>query len=295
MAQAESALLALAMLALLVAAAAYAIALACRSRQGVGEDEVSPSPGHPVSRSAMGRAGTWASLTALVALTVALLVRGLRAWHWPFATAYEFALCFVWGTVMVYLLLERWCGTRVTGAFVISIAFLLLAYARFVMPPAARLAQPVLPALRSIWFQLHVFPAAVAYGAFAVAGGVGLMALLTRRWSALQERLPPQRELERLADRAVAFGYPWMTAAMIIGAIWAQFAWGRYWGWDIKEVWALIVWLVYTLYLHARALRGWRGRPLAWLAVAGLVTVLFTLFSVGWLARRVGLESLHVF
>ena len=229
-----------------------------------------------------------------MALTAALVVRGLRAWHWPFATAYEFALCFVWGTVAVYLLLERWCRRRAAGPFVISIALLLLAYSRFVMPAAERLARPLLPSLRSIWFQLHIIPAAVAYGGFAVAGGAGAMALLARRWSLLEERLP-SREAELLATRAVAFGYPWMTAAMIFGAIWAQFARGRYWSWDIKEAWALIVWLVYTLYLHARALRGWRGRPLAWLAVAGFATVLFTFLGAGWLARTVGLESLHVF
>lgn len=280
MAQAESALLGLTGLALLAAVLAYTLALARMSEKQ--------------EAAGLGRAGTGGSVAALVALTAALAVRGLRGWHWPFATAYEFALCFVWGTVAVYLLLERWCRRRAAGAFVVSIALLLLAYARFVMPPEARLAQPLLPSLRSIWFQLHVIPVAVAYGAFAVAGGAGVMALLALRWEAWERRLSP-REAERITSRAVTFGYPWMTAAMIFGAIWAQFAWGSYWSWDIKEVWALIVWLVYTLYLHARPLRGWRGRPLAWLAVAGLVTVLFTFLSVGWLARTVGLESLHVF
>jgi len=300
MAQAESVLLGLTGLGLLMAVAMYALALARTGekqeargkRQETRNDlHLAPCVLHPPW---LGQAGTWNSVAALMALTAALVVRGLRAWHWPFATAYEFALCFVWGTVAVYLLLERWCRTRAAGAFVISMALLLLGYACFVMPAAERLARPLLPSLRSIWFQLHVIPAAVAYAGFAVAGGAGATALLARRWSLLEERLP-SREAELLATRAVAFSYPWMTAAMIFGAIWAQFAWGRYWSWDIKEVWALIVWLVYTLYLHARALRGWRGRPLAWLAVVGLLTVLFTFLGAGWLARTVGLESLHVF
>ena len=300
MAQAESVLLGLTGLALLAAVVMYVLALARtgEKQEARGKRQETRNALHLASCVLhppwLGRAGTWGSVAALMALTAALVVRGLRAWHWPFATAYEFALCFVWGTVVAYLLLERWCRTRAAGPFVISIALLLLAYACLVMPAAARLAQPLLPSLRSIWFQLHVIPAAVAYGGFAVAGGAGVMSLLARHWEALEERSPPQ-EAELMATRAVAFGYPWMTAALIFGAIWAQFAWGRYWSWDIKEVWALIVWLVYTLYLHARPLRGWRGRPLAWLAVVGLVTVLFTFLSVGWLARTVGLESLHVF
>jgi ABC-type transport system involved in cytochrome c biogenesis permease subunit len=86
-----------------------------------------------------------------------------------------------------------------------------------------------------------------------------------------------------------------MTAAILAGAIWAQLAWGRYWGWDLKEVWALLIWLVYLVFLHARAVRGWHGRPLALLTLVGFLVVLFTFLGTGWLARQVGLESLHVF
>jgi ABC-type transport system involved in cytochrome c biogenesis permease subunit len=98
-----------------------------------------------------------------------------------------------------------------------------------------------------------------------------------------------------MLDRAIAAGFPLLTLSMILGMVWAQVAWGRYWGWDLKEVWTLITWLVYALYWHLRRRPGWPGRRLACLALAGLGAVLFTFLGVGWLARSVGLESLHLF
>ena len=86
-----------------------------------------------------------------------------------------------------------------------------------------------------------------------------------------------------------------MTLSMLLGMFWARAAWGRYWGWDLKEVWTLIAWLVYTLYWHLRRRPTWKGRRLAWLALTGLGSVFFTFLGVGWLARAVGLESLHLF
>jgi ABC-type transport system involved in cytochrome c biogenesis permease subunit len=119
-----------------------------------------------------------------------------------------------------------------------------------------------------------------------VAGAAGLV------WLA---REPARTAAERLMDRAVAAGYPLLTLSMLLGMVWAQVAWGCYWGWDLKEIWTLITWLVYTLYWHLRRRPRWRGRRLAWLALAGLGAVLFTFLGAGWLARAVGLESLHLF
>lgn len=247
----------------------------------------------------IGYGGTVVSFLGLVALSVGLIRRGIESGHWPLASTYEFSLVFVWGIVLVYLLLERVMGTRVGGAFALPVAFLLCTYARFVIPDSAQAPQPLLPALRSLWLQLHVGTAAIAYGAFAVAGGGGVMYLAgefaSRRRGAGNSGLPSLPFSDRFTYWAVAFGYPFMSLSIITGAIWAQVAWGRYWGWDIKETWALITWLIYTLLLHLRAIRGWRGRPVAVLSVIGFVVVLFTFLGVGWLARRVGLESLHVY
>jgi len=243
----------------------------------------------------VGWVATGVSAVGLVMLTVGLALRTVQAGHWPLANTYEFSLVFLWGIVSVYLLLERMMNVRVGGAFILLIACLLGTYVWILTPDSAQAPQPLLPALRSIWLQLHTVTAAVGYGGFAASCGAGLMYLIKETRSALAERLPSLQELDAYNYRAVAFGYPWMSLAIITGAIWAQVAWGSYWSWDIKETWALMVWLVYTLFFHTRVTRGWRGRPTALVSVVGFLVLLFTFLGVGWLARRVGLESLHVY
>jgi cytochrome c-type biogenesis protein CcsB len=247
----------------------------------------------------IGYVGTVMSFLGLAALSVGLISRGIESGHWPLASTYEFSLVFVWSIVLVHLLLERVMGTKEGGAFALPIAFLLCTYARFVIPASAQAPQPLLPALRSLWLQLHAGTAAIAYGAFALACGGGVMYLsrefVSRQGGAGLVRLPSLQLSDRFTYWAVAFGYPFMSLSILTGAIWAQVAWGRYWGWDIKETWALITWLIYTLFLHLRAIRGWRGRTVAVLSIMGFAVVLFTFLGVGWLARRVGLESLHVY
>ncbi len=250
-------------------------------------------------RRITGYGGTVAGALGLATLSAGLISRGLRSGHWPLTSTYEFSLAFVWSIVLVYLLLERVMGVREGGAFALPIAFLLHTYARFAISDSAQAPQPLLPALRSSWLQLHAGTAAIAYGAFAVACGGGLMYLarefINRRGGSEGIGPPSLQISDRFTYWAVAFGYPFMSLAIITGAIWAQVAWGRYWGWDIKETWALITWLIYTLFLHLRAVKGWRGRPVAVLVIVGFAAVLFTFLGVGWLARRVGLESLHVY
>ena len=112
---------------------------------------------------------------------------------------------------------------------------------------------------------------------------------------ALAARLPRERSLNRWMSKAVGLGFVFETIMLLTGSVWAQYAWGRYWGWDPKETWALITWLVYAFYLHARTVRGWRGRRLAWAAVIGFVVVLFTWFGVNWLTEWVKLRSLHTY
>ena len=155
---------------------------------------------------------------------------------------------------------------------------------------------PLLPALRSVWLLVHVLTAAVAYGAFGVAAGLGIMRLA--RADAVQQaasRWAPAETIERTMARAVRLGFPWLTLSILTGAIWAQKAWGRYWGWDPKETWALVTWLWYLMWMHVYPLRSWRGPRLAWLTVVGFGVVLFTFVGVPWLVRTVRLESLHGF
>lgn len=247
------------------------------------------------------------TVMVLLAQMGGLAGRGLRAGRWPLTDVYEFTLAFVAAAVLTWLLLERWTRMRAGGAFALGIAFLLDCYPVFRVPITRRAVRPLVPALRSSWLPLHVGTAALAYGAFAVAAGVALLVLI--RWAVTRrrERLmlpevpleadpwPPLDDCDAVLYRAVVLGYPWMSLALLCGAVWAQMAWGRYWNWDIKETWSLIIWLIYTLFLHLRLMRGWRGPRLALIALLGFGTVLFTLWGVSGLARTVGLQSLHVY
>jgi len=243
------------------------------------------------------------SAGAAAALVVALVRRALESGHWPFATAYEFALTLACSGTLIHLLWEWRGGVQAAGAFTLAPVLGLTFWAQFLLSPSAQRIQPLPLALRSIWFPLHVAPAALAYGAFALTGGAGAMRLLwpfgvslvpRPRLEARAHLLEPEW-VEALIDRGLTFGYPWLSMTLIFGMVWAQMAWGSYWSWDIKEVWTLVTWLFYTLLLHCRLLRGWGGRRMGWLALMGLGLVFFTFVGVGWLARRVGLQSLHVF
>jgi cytochrome c-type biogenesis protein CcsB len=127
-----------------------------------------------------------------------------------------------------------------------------------------------------------------------VAAGLGVLCLV-RDLRPETDSLPPAEEIEGAMSQTVAAGFPFLSLAMLAGAIWAQTAWGRYWGWDPKETWVLVTWLVYLIFLHGRTQRGWRGRRLAWLALLGLACITFTFLGVNWLAELNRLESLHVF
>lgn len=233
------------------------------------------------------QAGDLLCAAGAAVLVGALGARGVRAGHWPLTNQYEFTLAFALGTSLVSLVLatqrERPDVVRATAML---LSALLTVLARLGMPSFVRAIRPLPPALDSMWLPLHVGAAALSYGALAMTGAAGAVQLAWKRSRA---------EAESLSERAVAVGYPLLTLSMLLGMIWAQQAWGRYWGWDLKETWTLATWLLYTLYWHLRKRPKWKGRRLAWLAVMGLGSVLFTLFGVGWLARRVGLESLHLF
>jgi cytochrome c-type biogenesis protein CcsB len=239
--------------------------------------------------------GTGLAVGALLTVTLALLLRAFEAGHWPLSNAYEFSLALLWSVLATFLLLERMTHIKGLGAFVMGVALLVATYPALLAPDWAREARPLLPALRTSWLQLHVTTGALAYGAFAVACGASLMYLIGGLGSASPDSFPSSSSIEEFSYRALTLGYPWMSLVLITGAVWAQIAWGRYWGWDIKETWSLVTWLLYTLLLHLRAVRGWRGKPIAALTILGFVMVLFTFLGVGWLAHRVGLQSLHLY
>lgn len=230
-----------------------------------------------------GRAATVALLAAALLLLVTLVLRGIISRHWPLSSQYEFTLGFALIVSTVYLFSERRYRDRSGGAGVVWLVLALLARA-LLMTPQARAMGPLPPILRSVWLQAHVLTVMVGYGCFGVAAGFGLAALREQRASPVRSSM---------ARRLVEIGFPWLTLGILTGAMWAQRAWGRYWGWDPKETWSLITWLWYLGTLHmSRRINGQRKR-LIWCVLFGFSLVLFTFIGVPALARWQSLDTLH--
>jgi len=203
----------------------------------------------------------------------------------PLTNGFEFILCFCWGIMVVFLYAEFRHKLKALGSFVMPIPVLLLAVAVLGLGPEDRIASAIPPALKSQWLTVHVATAIFAYGAFAVAFGLGIMYLIKEKRPASTgwiRHLPEPSALDELAYKAIGFGFPMLTLCIVTGAIWANYAWGTYWSWDPKETWSLITWIIYAGYLHARLMYGWKGKRAAWLAIIGFAAVLFTFFGVNY-------------
>ncbi|OOC56629.1 MULTISPECIES: c-type cytochrome biogenesis protein CcsB [Nocardiopsis] len=219
-----------------------------------------------------------------------IVSRGLAADRWPWGNMFEFvvALCLVAVGGLLYASLRF--QARFLGAFVLVPVLILLGVGvrwLYVEPG------PLIPALHSYWVPIHVTAAIIAGGAFMVSGSAGVTYLVSHRAEArralgekvagIAGRLPSPELLDRISHRFILFAFPLWTFAIIAGSIWADEAWGRFWGWDPKEVWSFISWVIYAAYLHARATGGWRGPKATWINVLGFVTILFNFFAVNYM------------
>nr|WP_204262126.1 c-type cytochrome biogenesis protein CcsB [Blastococcus saxobsidens] len=233
-------------------------------------------------------------VTALGALahTGVLVTRGMAVDRLPWGNMYEFATAVVLVAVVAYTgLALRTPNLRHIGVFVLGpVVLALVAIGLGLYTEAA----PVVAALRSYWLAIHVSAAILGFGVFMVSGIASVLYLVRSRPGAdagtgFVSRLPSADVLDRLAHRTAVFGFPIWTFAVIAGAIWAEAAWGRFWGWDPKETWSFVAWVVYAAYLHARTTAGWRGRPAAWVNVVGLAVMIFNLTFVNLVST--GLHS----
>ena len=211
----------------------------------------------------------------------------------PLSNMYESLVFFAWSIAIFYLGLEFKYKNRVLGAFSMPFAYLSMAYASF-SPQFDKEIKPLIPALQSNWLIAHVITCFVGYAAFAVACGMGIMYLIKDRNAKEEEpgsliaSLPDLKLIDDIIHKTILFGFLWLSAGIISGAVWANAAWGTYWSWDPKETWSLITWFVYAATLHARFTRGWGGQRIAWLAVIGFLSVIFTYYGVNFL-----LSGLH--
>jgi cytochrome c-type biogenesis protein CcsB len=246
-----------------------------------------------------GRLATWTVFLAVIANTIGIAMRWMESYrlgigHAPLSNLYESLVFFAWTIAVVYLVIEKKYENRIIGAFTTPLAFLAMAYASM-SPNISDRIQPLLPALKSNWLIAHVIACFIGYAAFAIAFGISWMYLFKQRdtegKSNLLAHFPNTKILEELNHQMIMFGFLFLTTGIITGAVWANSAWGRYWGWDPKETWSLITWFIYATLLHARMMRGWGGKHIAYLSIIGFVAVLFTYFGVNYLP---GLHSYGV-
>ena len=197
----------------------------------------------------------------------------------PLSNFYESLVFFSWCLPVLGLIAFRRYLQGYLGVLIALLASLLLAYAS--LGGVDSNIKPLMPALKSNWLLVHVVTAFLGYAAFALAFGCGVLYLVQERRP--RASLPPLPLLDSLMYRATMLGFLLLTLGILTGAVWAESAWGRYWSWDPKETWSLITWLIYATLLHARLLKGWQGRRIAWLAVLGFAAVMFTYFGVSFL------------
>jgi cytochrome c-type biogenesis protein CcsB len=220
------------------------------------------------------------------------VTRALAAQRAPWGNMFEFTITAMVLFVGVYLILVwraglRWLGLPVTLLAAVGNG---LAVTVFYVAVA-----PLVPALHSVWFLIHIVAAAISGAAFNVGGVMSILYLIKKRAEARGTvrgylgQLPDSRRMDLIAYRFLAFAFPLWTFTVAAGAIWAQYAWGRYWGWDPKETWALVTWVIYACYLHARSTAGWRGTKAAVIAIIGLASFWFNFVGINLLVS--GLHS----
>jgi cytochrome c-type biogenesis protein CcsB len=238
-----------------------------------------------------GRLATWTAILGAVGNAAGMIMRWVESYrlgigHAPLSNMYESLVFFSWTIVVIYLVIERRYKSRIIGAFATPIAFLAMAYASL-SPNVSDRIQPLVPALKSNWLIAHVITCFLGYAAFAIAFSISLMYLFKKSAKEdkihLLARLPGSNVLEELTHQMVTFGFLFLSIGIITGAVWANSAWGSYWSWDPKETWSLITWFIYATLLHARMMRGWHGRRIAYLSIIGFMAVLFTYFGVNLL------------
>jgi len=265
---------------LVAASGAFVLYVACtlaaRNARGLGlvGGGTVEAPGDTGNAANLGRYATILVVNSFVFLTLSLLLRSLESGHGPFSNMYEFSLAFSWGALAIYIYFEAKYHLRSLALLVLPVALGMLFYATTVPDEI----DPLVPALQNnLLLTIHVATAVIAYGAFAVGFASAVLYIIQKdnrfRW------LPRRSVLDEMGYRSVMVGFPMMAMVIILGAVWAEIAWGTYWSWDPKETASLVTWLLYGGYLHARVIRGWRGDRSAALLILGFGATMFTYYG----------------
>ncbi len=207
----------------------------------------------------------------------------------PLSNMYESLVFFALCIAVLYLFIEFHYKVKIFGTYIIPFAFLAMAYASY-SPEFGKEIRPLLPALQSNWLISHVVTCFIGYAAFAVSCGMATFYLFKcNRKKSDHQTSRLLKTVDDINYRMIVFGFIWLTAGIVTGAIWANSAWGTYWSWDPKETWALITWLVFATYLHARITKGWEGKKTAILGGLGFFVIWICYLGVNFLGK--GLHS----
>ncbi|KQU45818.1 cytochrome C assembly protein [Rhodococcus sp. Leaf278] len=253
-----------------------------------------PDAPRRVPSERMGRTGLGLVMVALTLHVGSIVLRGIAASRPPWGNMYEFVSVTCAAGVLAALVVLRSKQLRTLWLFVLVPTLILLFVAGTVLYANAA---PVVPALQSYWLPVHVSIVSLGSGVFLISGVASALFLIRMkhpeasgsRMSRIVARLPSAQTLDILAYKTTIFAFPLFGVGVILGAIWAEAAWGRFWGWDPKETVSFITWIVYASYLHARATSGWRNTRAAWINIAGFVAMLFNLFIINMVVS--GLHS----
>lgn len=235
----------------------------------------------------LAKTGFGAAFVGLVVHTSALLLRTFKSGHAPFTNMYESLSFLSWASVLAYIIIDRRFKIPKVGAYLMLIVIALMALASSPLMPKE--VAPLVPALQSYWLWLHVSVTLAGEAFFAIAFITSILYLIAESRERKGQASKSESNAEKwdsVSYRCVSIGFPIFTlGGLIFGMVWAHKAWGSYWSWDPKEVWSLITWFVFALYLHTRVVMSWRGRRSAIIAIIGFLAALFTYFGVNYLLK----------
>jgi cytochrome c-type biogenesis protein CcsB len=260
------------------------------------------------------RLGQVTSISANITLFLILTLRWLSYGYFPLSNLYESLLFLSWTLLFIHLLLEYKTSSKIVGPIMTPITLLINGFSNLSLPLEMQKASPLVPALQSNWLMMHVSLMMLSYATLITGSLLAILflmfslkrynfqknqqnfdlekgILLVKTNSETSFSIAPKflEDMDNLSYRIISLGFPFLTIGIIAGAVWANEAWGSYWSWDPKETWALITWLIFAAYLHARIIKGWEGKKPAILASIGFFVVWICYLGVNFLGQ--GLHS----
>ena len=236
------------------------------------------------------------NISANLLLFIFLNLRWIITGYFPLSNLYESLLFLDWCLIFILILLESKTKTKLIGAIILPLTLLVISFASIILPEPMQKASPLLPSLRSNWLMMHVSMMMVSYSVLLLGSILSILFLVLFKNEKLRLNFEKKtfhfsllENIDNWSYRTIGLGFPFLTIGIISGAVWANEAWGSYWSWDPKETWALITWIIFATYIHARLTQGWIGEKAALLGSFGFISVWVCYLGTNFLGQ--GLHS----